>query len=187
MRVIAGIAKGHPLVAPKGERVRPTTDRTKEALFSILQPELRQASVLDLFAGSGSLGIEALSRGAATATFIERDGKALTALDRNLRTTGLHDQATVVRGDAATVLAGAPPGAPFDIVLVDPPYDIDRGELADLLELLVPFLAPDAHVTVELGTHGPPLRWPPGIEPGRERRYGDTRLYEGHPAGSEVP
>lgn len=180
MRVIAGIAKGRTLVAPQGRRVRPTTDRTKEALFSILQFELRAASVVDLYAGSGALGIEALSRGAARATFVERDGRVLEALGRNLEVTGLADRATIVRGSVSAALAQPLPGAPFGIALLDPPYDIDGDQLAGVLAALVDQLAPGAHVTVELGHHGDPPRWPPGIEPGRDRRYGDTRLHEGH-------
>ena len=187
MRVIAGIAKGRTLVAPQGRRVRPTTDRTKEALFSILQPELRSASVVDLYAGSGALGIEALSRGAARATFVERHGRAIEALERNLEVTGLGDRATVVRASVVPSLSQPLAGAPFDIAVLDPPYDIDADELAEVLAALVAQLAPGAHVTVELSHHGDAPRWPAGIEPGRDRRYGDTRLHEGHVAHDRSP
>src|SRR5712691_9890461 len=100
MRVIAGEAKGRRLVWPKGAATRPATDRIRETLFALLEPLLPGARVLDLFAGAGTLGIEALSRGAARATFVERDPGALVALRANLETTGLAARATVVRSDA---------------------------------------------------------------------------------------
>jgi 16S rRNA (guanine966-N2)-methyltransferase len=120
-RVIAGRARGIRL-ASAGEGVRPLGDRLKEALFAILEPELRGAAVLDLFAGSGAGGIEALSRGAASATFVERDGRAVGAIERNIAATHLAGPAAiVVRADVATWLRTSVAG-PYDVVLVDPPY-----------------------------------------------------------------
>jgi 16S rRNA (guanine966-N2)-methyltransferase len=121
MRVIAGEAKGRTLVAPRGGDTRSATDRIRETLFAIVEPELDGARVLDLFAGAGTLGIEALSRGAAHATFVERGGEAVKALRRNLATTDFAERAHVV---AANVLAylDARPGGPFDIVFSDPPF-----------------------------------------------------------------
>jgi 16S rRNA (guanine966-N2)-methyltransferase len=119
VRVIAGLAKGRRLVVPDGGRTRAATDRIREALFGILTPVLADSEVLDLFAGSGALGIEALSRGAAHATFVEKDGKAITAIARNLETTGLVERATVVRADALAYLAGP---VRADIAFCDPPF-----------------------------------------------------------------
>jgi 16S rRNA (guanine(966)-N(2))-methyltransferase RsmD len=122
-RVIAGSARGIRLVAPAG--TRPLGDRAKEALFAILQPDLREAAFLDLFAGSGAAGIEALSRGASRAVFVDRDRAAADAIRRNLRAAHVDDgRAEVVRADVAEWLAGARrvPG-PFDVVFVDPPYE----------------------------------------------------------------
>jgi len=127
-RVIAGTARGRRLVAP-GEGTRPLADRVKQTLFAILQPDLDGSAFLDLCAGSGAAGIEALSRGAARATFVEHDRRAATTIEENLGLTGLAGpEARVVRADAVAFLAGkADPdgrgiGGPYDLVLVDPPY-----------------------------------------------------------------
>ena len=120
MRVITGTARGRKLAALEGVEVRPTTDMVKEAMFSILQFEIEGAVVLDLFAGSGQLGIEALSRGAASAVFVEQRRDAARLVTENLKLTGLADRARVVNGDALSYLAGA--GERFDIVFIDPPY-----------------------------------------------------------------
>ena len=119
MRVIAGLAKGRRLVVPAGDRTRAATDRIRETLFGILEPVLMDRDVLDLFAGSGALGIEALSRGAARATFVERDPRAVSAIGRNLETTGFAERATVVRADALAYLAGP---VRADIAFCDPPF-----------------------------------------------------------------
>ena len=136
-RVIAGSAKGVRLAAP-GPGTRPLSDRVKQTLFAVLEPELEDAAVLDLFAGSGAGGIEALSRGAARATFVEKDGGAARVLAENLRRTRLEGAARVVRRDAIAWLAdpaGAAADGPFDLVLVDPPY-ADTAALARALELV---------------------------------------------------
>lgn len=119
MRVIAGAAKGRRLVVPRGGGTRPATDRMREALFAILEPRLAGAEVLDLFAGAGTLGIEALSRGAAHATFVEQDPRAIAALRRNLEASRLGDRATVVRANALAYLDGP---VRADIVFCDPPF-----------------------------------------------------------------
>ncbi len=119
MRVIAGEAKGRRLVVPEGSGTRAATDRIRETLFGILTPVLADATVLDLFAGAGTLGIEALSRGAAHATFVEQAPRAIAAIKKNLETTGLTDRATVVRSDVLAYLA-APVSA--DLVFCDPPF-----------------------------------------------------------------
>lgn len=121
MRVIAGEAKGRTLVVPRGGGTRSATDRIRETLFAIVEPELEGARVLDLFAGAGTLGIEALSRGAARATFVERGGEAVKALRRNLATTNFISRADVVSANVIAYLDSRPAG-PFDIVFCDPPF-----------------------------------------------------------------
>lgn len=126
MRIIAGTYGGRRLVAPKGLIARPTQDRVREAWFSILGAEVRGARVLDLFAGSGALGLEALSRGAVSADFVEKARHSLEALEKNIATLGVGDAAKVVKGDALKFAEGLTPGA-YDIVFADPPYDLGAG------------------------------------------------------------
>lgn len=175
MRVIAGIAKGHTLVAPKGAGTRPATDRIRESLFAILEPDLEGARVLDLFAGAGTLGIEALSRGAAHATFVERSADALAALRRNVVATGFTDRSDVV---AANVLAylGRPPGAPYDVVFCDPPF-ADAAVLEEVLRRLPAAVAAGAHalaVARVLRKHHPAL--PEGVRVTRTKQLGEEDL-----------
>ena len=177
MRVIAGTARGRRLHVPSGYHVRPTADRTKEALFASLQPRLHGARVVDVFAGTGALGIEALSRGASTATFVERSKPVTRVLRENLELVGLADGAMIVPREAIPALREELPGAPFDIAVLDPPYDIDPEELATVLELLQDALSPGAVVVVELSRHGGAPRWPHRLDPREERRYGDTVLH----------
>ena len=177
MRIIAGAARGRRLVAPPGDAVRPTADRVREALFSSLAPLLPGASVLDGFAGSGALGLEARSRGAATVTLVEQDRRALVTLRRNVEAVGLGG-VTVVPGDLLRLAAaGGPTGAPFDLVLLDPPYALGEDELAGLLGRLVGLLAPEATVVVERARSSPAPRWPSDLRPTTERRYGSTCLH----------
>ncbi len=124
MRVIAGKARGHPLRTVRGLHTRPTTDRVKESLFGMLQPWIAEAQVLDLFAGSGALGIEALSRGAARAVFVERSREAVAVIRANLAATGLAQQAEVWPVSVERALAQlATQGETFDLILMDPPYE----------------------------------------------------------------
>lgn len=176
MRVVAGAARGHRLVAPRGRDVRPTTDRVKEALFSSLQPRLPGGSVLDAYAGSGALGLEAASRGAAHVLLVERHRRALAAIARNVAATGL--DVTVVERDLGAVLADDDaPGAPWDVALLDPPYALSDDDLADVLAVLVTRLAAGAVVVVERATRSDAPRWPAPLVPGRVRVYGDTTLH----------
>ena len=186
MRIIAGAARGRRLVAPAGDTVRPTADRVREALFSSLAPLLPGAAVLDGFAGTGALGLEARSRGAAHVTFVEQDRRALTALRRNVATVGLGGE-VIVPGDVARMAAtGRLAGAPFDLVLLDPPYAFEEDALAGLLADLVPSLADRATVVVERAASAPAPRWPDALRPVSERRYGSTRLHRAERAvGSE--
>ena len=181
MRIVAGAARGRRLASPP-DGVRPTGDRVREALFASLGPTLHGTSVLDAFAGSGALGLEALSRGAATATLVERDRRALEVLRDNVARVGLAG-AEVVAVDAVRLLRDAaaggavPPGAPYDLVLLDPPYATDEDVLAGLLADLVPVLAPGARVVVERAAEAPAPRWPAALRPDEPRRYGATRLH----------
>jgi 16S rRNA (guanine966-N2)-methyltransferase len=174
MRVIAGELGGRRLHAPRGRATRPTSDRVREALFSMLGG-LDGALVLDLFAGSGALGIEAISRGAQRAVFVERDASALRALRGNLASLGLSGARAEVRGADALAALGSARGLKetYDLLFIDPPYD-RAGELGpELSEALPPLLGPAARVVVESDRRVPleltlPLH--------RERRYGDTSI-----------
>lgn len=122
MRVVAGEARGRPIEAPEGNRTRPTSDRVRESIFNMLfsLDATEGASVLDLYAGCGGLGIEALSRGASTCTFVERDNRAVTCISKNLASIGYSDRSTVVKSDVLDWIEAN--HKPFDIVLADPPY-----------------------------------------------------------------
>ena len=174
MRVVAGTLGGRRLQAPPGLDTRPTGDRVRESLFSILGP-LHGAVVLDLFAGTGALGIEALSRGAAHATFVERDRRAHDALRANLDALELGDErATAVRGDARRHLRDAAArGDAYDLVLLDPPYR-DGDRLAPVLDAgLRPLLRPGARVVTESDRRAPLTL---DLGDADERRYGDTLI-----------
>ncbi len=126
MRIIAGSFGGRRLVAPKGLSARPTQDRVREAWFSILGQEVQEARVLDLFAGSGALGLEALSRGAVSATFVEKARHSLEALEKNIATLDVGDATKVMKMDALKFAEGLGEGA-YDLVFADPPYDLGAG------------------------------------------------------------
>lgn len=183
MRIVAGTARGRRLVVPPGDTVRPTADRVREALFSSLASRVPGASVLDGFAGTGALGLEAASRGAAHVTCVERDRRALVALDTNVATVG-SDAVEVVRADLLQRVTGALPGAPFDVVLLDPPYALAEDVIAGLLADLVGHLAPDATVVVERAAAAPAPRWPATLRADEPRRYGSTRLHRATHVGS---
>ena len=172
MRVIAGTARGVPLLAPRGRSTRPITDRVKETLFGILGDRVLEARVLDLFAGSGAIGIEALSRGAAGVDFVERDRAALAALRENLQRTRLTADARVHEAEVEHYLAAATEG-PWDLVTVDPPYEV-RAMVAPLRALL-PHLAPDASVVLKHYWRTEPAELD-GLTVVRQRRFGETML-----------
>jgi 16S rRNA (guanine966-N2)-methyltransferase len=168
VRVVAGEFKGRRLYAPRGARTRPTADRVREALFSMLG-DVSGERVLDLYAGSGALGIEALSRGAESAVFVERDQRALTALRRNLEAVGA--AADVRRQDVLRFLAR--PEGTFDLVFCDPPYDV-ASAIAPSLEGALPALAAEnARIVTESDKRSPLLLSLPLVV---ERSYGDTRI-----------
>lgn len=176
MRIVAGAAKGRRLTAPSGDHVRPTADRTREALFASLQPMLVGARVLDLFAGSGALGLEAASRGAAAVTFVERDRRALTALQANVEVVGMADIAILARAvEAAWPQIAA--RAPFDLVLADPPYDLDDATVDRIIDRLPALLADGAEVVVERATRRAAPTWPATLTVRAPRRYGAATLH----------
>lgn len=187
-RIIGGVAGGRRLQTPTGDQTRPTSDRVREALFSSLESwagTLSGLRVLDLYAGSGALGLEAWSRGATAVTLVESDRRTAALVATNARTLGC-GVAEVVASSVAAALA-RPPSAPYDLVLADPPYPLpDAAVAADLAALVEHgWLAPDALVVVERSRRSPRPAWPAGIEAGRERRYGETTLWYGHAAEPE--
>jgi 16S rRNA (guanine966-N2)-methyltransferase len=168
MRIVAGELRGRRLTAPRGVRTRPTADRVREALFSMLG-DVSGARVLDLYAGSGALGIEALSRGAESAVFVERDPRAVAAIERNLASMGLEEE--VVKKDAVRFLARTE--GMFDLVFCDPPYDSASRLAGPLAEHLPPVTSQHARIVTESDKRNP-LELPfPLIT---ERTYGDTRI-----------
>ncbi|GAA5027892.1 16S rRNA (guanine(966)-N(2))-methyltransferase RsmD [Microbacterium fluvii] len=188
-RIIAGRAGSISLEVPDAG-TRPTSDRVRESLFGALESAdaLRGAAVLDLYAGSGALGLEAVSRGAASADLVEKGQKAAAIAQRNaakvLRAMGGDAQVRVHRSACDAYLKAA--RGPFDLVVLDPPYDLPQAELAAALEALVPLLAPEATVVVERATRSGPPALPAGLVAVRDRRYGDTTLWWSQPAaGSE--
>jgi 16S rRNA (guanine966-N2)-methyltransferase len=198
-RVIAGAFKGRRLEVPE-EGVRPTSDKVREALFSAIESrrDLGGARVLDLFAGTGALGIEALSRGATLAVFIESNRAAVRTLTKNLESLSLIGQARVVVAKAREFLAAQTNAArtniaptntaqtntdrdAFDLVLLDPPYEIDNAEVDELLTTLVThgWLAPGATVALERPTKSVAPTWPERIDHESHRTYGDTTVWYG--------
>jgi 16S rRNA (guanine966-N2)-methyltransferase len=179
-RVIAGVAGGRRLKVPR-TGVRPTGDRAREALFNSLGTlvDLHGAAVLDLYAGSGALGLEALSRGAADVVLVESSPAVLPVLRENVAAVGLPG-ARVVAGSVPTVVAGTPQ-APFDVVLADPPYATPVEEVHDVLRDLAGngWLAPDAVVVVERSSRERDWEWPTPLVGLRERRYGEAVLRYG--------
>jgi 16S rRNA (guanine966-N2)-methyltransferase len=167
MRVVAGSARGRRLVAPEGAGTRPTGDRVREATFNALGSldAVEDATVLDLFAGSGALGIEALSRGAAHVTFVDHDRAAIEAIEANLAATDFADRATIVRRSADAFLADAVrDGRRWDLALLDPPYAFDAW----------PRLLADLPATLAVVESGEPIEAPSRWRAIRERRYGTT-------------
>lgn len=184
-RIIAGRAGGRRIAAPKGDRTRPTTDRTKEALFSALvswlgvdgaDPDAQFAgcAVLDLFSGSGAIALEAASRGAERAVAVESDRATATLIGRTASSLGL--DVAVVPLKAATYLAGAP--TPFDLVFADPPYGVATAEVDALIAALASgWLVEDALVVIERARRDDAPTWTPEFTDAWARRYGETTLY----------
>jgi 16S rRNA (guanine966-N2)-methyltransferase len=185
-RIIAGAAGGTPLASVPGSLTRPTTDRVKEALFSRLDAFeiIAEARVLDLYAGSGSLGVESASRGARTVDLVESDGKASEVCQRNadlINTVAGHKVVSVHRSKVESFLERAAEGTQWDLVFLDPPYPLDESGLAAVLAKLLPHLAEGAVVVVERSTRSAEPSWPEGLERFAEKKYGETRLWFAEP------
>jgi 16S rRNA (guanine966-N2)-methyltransferase len=208
-RVIAGAAGGRRLAVPGGVSTRPTSDRAREGLFGTVVSEIGSLAgkrVLDLYAGSGAIGLEALSRGARDVLMIESDAQAAAVIQANIATVGI-EGARVIRdrvervlarppaapGQAADGSAREPPGAPdsrdrpdrYDLVFADPPYAMTVAAVTRMLSLLAAgWLADDALVVVERATRSGPVHWPPGYLPGKSRRYGEATFWYGWNGGT---
>ncbi|GAA3000169.1 16S rRNA (guanine(966)-N(2))-methyltransferase RsmD [Streptomyces fulvorobeus] len=185
-RVIAGSAGGRRLAVPPGTGTRPTSDRAREGLFSTweaLLGTLEGVRVADLYAGSGAVGLEALSRGGVHALLVEADARAVRVVRDNVRTLGLPG-AEVRAGKAEQVVSGPAPADPYDVVFLDPPYAVTDRALGEMLVTLRTqgWLTDDALVTVERSTRGGEFGWPEGFEPLRARRYGEGTLWYGRAA-----
>jgi 16S rRNA (guanine966-N2)-methyltransferase len=186
-RIIAGAHGGRRLAAPAGAQTRPTADRVREALFSSLESltDLDGARFADLYAGSGAVGLEALSRGAGYALLVESDPRAARAVRDNIVTLRLDATARLVTGKVAQVLSTPPEGGPYDVVFADPPYAVTDAEVTEMQQALLDhgWLAPDAVVAIERSTRtavrGVGLNWVDGITAERSRRYGETTLWYG--------
>jgi 16S rRNA (guanine966-N2)-methyltransferase len=186
-RIIAGAHGGRRLAAPAGTLTRPTADRVREALFSSLgtMTEVAGARFADLYAGSGAVGLEALSRGAAQVLLVESDARAARIIRDNIVLLRAGAAARLVTGKVATVLASAPEGGPYDVIFADPPYAVTDAEVAAVQAALVSggWLAEDAVVVFERSSRtevrGEPLDWVDGITADRSRRYGETTLWYG--------
>jgi 16S rRNA (guanine966-N2)-methyltransferase len=186
-RIIAGAHGGRRLSAPAGTQTRPTSDRVREAFFSALgtMVDLDGARFADLYAGSGAVGLEALSRGAIFTLLVESDPRAARIVRDNIDSLKVGASARLVTGKVAQVVATPPEGGPYDVVFADPPYAVTDEEITELQQALVDngWLAPDAVVVLERSTRtavrGQPLSWVDGITADRSRRYGETTLWYG--------
>ncbi|MFC7978487.1 16S rRNA (guanine(966)-N(2))-methyltransferase RsmD [Streptomyces cinereoruber] len=187
-RVIAGTAGGRRLAVPPGNGTRPTSDRAREGLFSTweaLHGTLDGTRVADLYAGSGAVGLEALSRGATHALLVEADPRAAKTIRDNVRAIGLPG-AELRTGKAEQIVTGPAPADPYDLVFLDPPYAVGDADLREILLTLRSggWLSEDALVTVERSTRGGEFGWPAGFEPLRARRYGEGTFWYGRAAST---
>jgi 16S rRNA (guanine966-N2)-methyltransferase len=186
-RIIAGEHGGRKLAAPAGAQTRPTADRVREAFFSALHTmtDLADARFADLYAGSGAVGLEALSRGAGHALLVESDARAARVIRDNIVALRLDAVARLNTAPVSRVLESPPEGGPYDVVFADPPYAVTDDEVADVQRALVAndWLAEDAVVVFERSTRtavrGQPLSWVDGVTADRSRRYGETTLWYG--------
>ncbi len=188
-RIIAGAAGGRRLATASGRTTRPTSDRTREGLFATVEAicdGLRGAAVLDLYAGSGAVGLEALSRGAGDVLLVESDGRAAQVIRHNIAVVGLAG-ARLVTDRVERTLARGPDGPPRDFVFADPPYAVGDDEIGSVLAGLLSqgWLAPGALVALERSTRSGPPSWPQGYEFDRSRRYGEATLWYGLAAGAQ--
>jgi 16S rRNA (guanine966-N2)-methyltransferase len=179
-RIVAGTYKGRRIATPPGRDTRPTSDRVREALFGALG-DLAGVRFLDLYAGSGAIGLEAVSRGADAVLLVESDPRAGRIIRDNIALLGAGEVARLAPSRVESVLPGGPLGEPYDVVVADPPYDLGETEITTLLSGLAEYgwLAPDALVIVERSSRSPEPGWPPGLASERSRRYGETTLWYG--------
>jgi len=187
-RIIGGSAGGRRINAPRGSNTRPTSDRVREALFSAVESwcgSLDGLRVLDLYAGSGAVGLEARSRGAGVVTLVEHDRKTAALISDNVKSLGF-TRVDVVAASVSTTLVRSPV-APYDLVFLDPPYPLADQDVETDLRALVDneWLVPGALVVIERSSRGPGPKWPPGLVAEREKRYGETTLWYGHAARSD--
>lgn len=185
-RIIAGAAKGRRLRVPPGNGTRPTSDRVREALFSSLDTLVAPwhgLRVADLYAGSGALGLEALSRGASHVLLVESDQRAAAVVRANVAAVGLPGATVAAR--TVDVVVRDQATEPYDVVLLDPPYALSGAAVSAVLTALADhaWLAEDAVVVVERDKRSDTFTWPDGLEPGRDRRYGETVLHYAHQSG----
>jgi 16S rRNA (guanine966-N2)-methyltransferase len=190
MRVVAGRLGGRSLRAVPGSATRPTSDRVREALFSTIEAwcgSLHGLRFLDLYAGSGAVGLEAWSRGAGVVTLVEQDRRTAHLISGNAKTLGF-GKADVVAGTVAGALQ-RPPVAPYDVAFLDPPYPVEDEAVASALNGLVEqdWLVPGALVVVERSSRSPEPAWPAGFTGVRHKRYGETTLWYGHAASRSTP
>ncbi|BCW63542.1 MULTISPECIES: 16S rRNA (guanine(966)-N(2))-methyltransferase RsmD [Micrococcaceae] len=186
-RIIAGVGGGNPLTSVPGTATRPTTDRVKEALFSRLESlaVIDDARVLDLYAGSGALGIESASRGARSVDLVEFDAKASDVCQRNADLVNqlLRSRAVSVhRSKVESFLERASDADRWDLVFLDPPYPLDEAALSAVLEKLAPHMEDGAVVVVERSSRSPEPLWPQGLECFADKKYGETKLWFAEPA-----
>jgi 16S rRNA (guanine966-N2)-methyltransferase len=184
-RIIGGSVGGRRIETPRGVTTRPTSDRVREALFSAIESwcgSLHGLRFLDLYAGSGAVGLEAWSRGAGIVTLVEQDRRTAKLIAGNAQTLGF-TRANVVPGSVAGVVR-RPPAAPYDVAFLDPPYPIADDSVASVLQGLVDnaWLVPGALVIVERSSRSPEPAWPAGFTDVRHKRYGETTLWYGHAA-----
>jgi 16S rRNA (guanine966-N2)-methyltransferase len=175
MRVISGIAKGRRLRATKSAEMRPTTDTARQTIFDMLAASVDGARALDLCAGAGTLGIEALSRGAREAVFVEQDRDACAVILQNLEATGLRGAAHIRRTDVMRFLSRTS-RTPFDLVFLDPPYSRGLGFVARVLEKLVAGKWVHESATVVVEAQEGDVEWPPGFHETRTRKFGRSRV-----------
>ncbi|GAA1761667.1 16S rRNA (guanine(966)-N(2))-methyltransferase RsmD [Streptomonospora arabica] len=190
-RIIAGAARGRRIAVPGGHGTRPTSDRAREALFASALSDLGGFDglrVLDLYAGSGAIGLEALSRGAEHALLVESDRRAVSTLRANIASLGL-EGARVAAGRVRRVLEEGPRDGAYDLAVADPPYASGDAEVAAVLEGLRDhaWLHPAALVVVERASRSGDLAWPEGYTPDRVRRYGEAALWYGRAASHSGP
>jgi 16S rRNA (guanine966-N2)-methyltransferase len=186
-RIIAGVHGGRRLAAPAGGQTRPTSDRVREAFFNSLatMTDLSGARFVDLYAGSGAVGLEALSRGASHALLVESEARAARVIRDNIVALGAGPAARLVIQNVSQVVSAPPEGGPYDVVFADPPYALTDDELTGVQRALVDngWLAPDAVLAIERATRtavrDAPLTWVDGITADRSRRYGETTLWYG--------